>query len=278
MAPVRTLYGQVQQAIVKSFIRNKDLWIIYIGQLPSALQNELKYLFFLVKLCSDMTPDLDGDKLAFYMLKTAVCNYKTCSEEVLLKQLFINMLPVSSYREIIRKSKYLLSVDNDFMMYLLPKIDDLIIINNLLIISSYYGNLDVVKLCIKEGGDDFLSAKKAANLTQQYHILTHLNSSNIHLNHKFSNSKSYRIYHRAVDNYNDCCDDVQRQHLNMLRGYFQNARPVDYVPYQISDLGIPMPCWGELNIFRLMCSLHINKTSYLGCFAKHIDRHKKVTD
>ena len=275
----RSLYGQVKQTLVKAYAKDKILWKTIIKHLPPVLQKEVKYLFLITDLSFVTTPHisiLNHEDLCFHLLKNAVCDFRTCTEPMLLKQLFIDMLPVTSYHAILRKTKYLLHVEGKFLIYILPKIDNIIIINNLLIIASYYGDLDVVKLCVKEGGDDFLSAKKAAGLTRQHHIMSHLNSSKPLIPNKFVNTKSYRIYHRAIDNYNDCCDDVQLQHLTMLRGYFTIRRPLSYVPCQIEDLGIPMSCWGELNIFRLMCSLHINKTSYLGCYSEHMHKQKNL--
>ena len=254
--------------ILKASTKDIDLWLDLSKLLPTLLAREIIYMLKIVKTSYKSFQNLNESDMFFILLRQGLRTFSENANPHLLETVFTTFSFFTKFDQVVRGVKNILEIDNKFLKYLIPRLSNLIILNNILILASYYGNFEIAQLCLKEGADDILTAQKAANLNSQHHMdqFLYLESQS----NRFIHTKAYRIYHRVIDNYNDCCTDAQRDNEMLIKGYFTKYNPISYVPYQVGDLQIPMACWGGLNIFQLMCSLHVNRTKHLGLMAKTI--------
>ena len=58
----------------------------------------------------------------------------------------------------------LMRLDRSLLNYLIKRSRNIIILNNILIIASFHGDMEIIQLCIQEGADDFITGQKVAAL------------------------------------------------------------------------------------------------------------------
>ena len=252
--------------ILKNSTEDLEAWIVKTSYLPPLLAKEIYFMLKIVQSSRKAFEDINPSDMFFVLLRQGLMTYSKNNNPVLLEKTFKTFSRFTKYDAVVRGVKNILEIDYRFLKFLIPRITNLIILNNILILASFHGNFEIVRLCITEGADDLLTAQKAANLNNQDQMTKFLDLEGQSV--RFLNSKSYRIYHRVMTSYNNCCESTQQEHYTLIKGYFTQYDPINYIPFHIGDLQIPMACWGGLNIFQLMCSLHVNKTKTLGTLFK----------
>ena len=154
----------------------------------------------------------------------------------------------------------IMELNEKLLIVIIRKTKNIIILNNLLILSAMYERENIMRACLAQGAFDFVTAQKAAAIHQNNDLTVILLNTTISPNfHNYKRTRADRhLIARYVRKFNNARRrDPFKKYLvefmiteNMLTfGGYEREELEDCV----ENLNIPMMDWSFENIFRLIC-------------------------
>ena len=268
-------------SIAKESQRKTRRWEVFLKRCcPVTL---LKNLLFIIKI-AEFGRDVDYRKLD--LKRVAEMLIRTCLKEPhkmfyfeekefgfydpfntvnLLKELLpLAHLPIQTF---LRGNQKIMLNHYEVLKLIIQLNNRICVINNLLFVSVLYGRLDVAKLCVKYGADDFDTAGRVAGLTDPVgyiydYVADDAEMSDICIE-RYSEKESYRRYHDIMQQSRHV--DPYTRHLAdwWLRSQVENGNPFyDRTPL-VGNLDRPLTTWSFENILKCLNYVHHFEIEYL---------------
>ena len=140
------------------------------------------------------------------------------------------------------------------------------LINNLLIISVLYNRLDIAKLCVKYGADDFDTAGRVASLSDPLgDIVDYIAEAEMSAVciERYYNTENYRDYHNRIQNSRNV--DLYTKHLAdwWLRKIFDQERPLFDRSASLGNLDRPVTSWSFVSFLKGLNYVHHFEIDYI---------------
>ena len=252
------------QAIVQKYIYTPPDFAILTLELPEVLRKHIQ--FFLSTYFTHSFPfschnDLEHSCLS-YLWGTVKCSYQ-------LAHGFVEKAASSlNFRRVIyQKPHFFTSAPESFVLMLVETMEtDYIVLNNVLILASYYSKTRLMQLCLHKGAGDLRNAFKASYISGDIglrkRVTTFKRSENYNL---FVDTREHKLYHHLVNIEKPWSEafDIWQLLFHRLADYRRAERAFDRnyclkncFCRNVSDLSIPVSLW-KGQIFRLICQLSL---------------------
>ena len=151
-----------------------------------------------------------------------------------------------------------LEIQPSILLYVVQKITDYIVLNNVLILSGFYGNAEIMNVCLDMGATEHQMCVRAAALAhkEQFVHESVFYSTSWEITESFKQTAQFAIYRNAKASYSNHCnrsmtDQVAK--LGVFLGRGKSARCVGLD--NIYCLMTPVYYWPACSMFRVICSL-----------------------
>ena len=207
----------------------------------------LYYMQNLVESCVFYTeqlkqPDKEEDKKTKIRQKLQFCEQK-----------IRNFLPTIDIEPVINEIFQLFEIDQDFLLLILDRVTEFTVLNNFLMMGSFYGLKSIIDMAVLKGADDFDSAIKAACLKKDEEMIKYLKELDGSVDLSiFTKTSQYRNYYFVIhaESYSSC-------YKQFLAGEKLKDILEDNYPFEesglcdwVEDLDVPIARWTKFNLFR----------------------------
>ena len=268
-------------SIAQGSQKNTALWEVFLKQYcPATLLDDL---LFIIKIAYFNRKQLSYSELNLKQVATMLL--RTClrepqkmfffEEEVfgfydpfktvnLIKELIpLIYLPIFG---VLRGNCKIMLNHYEVLKIIIQLNNRVVVINNLLHLSVLYNRLDVAKLCVKYGADDFDTAGRIASLSDPIGVINdyiaEAEMSDI-CRERYSRSMRYRQYHNAIANSRHC--DPYTKYLSdaWLRKHFQEDYPLFDRTILIGNIDRPVTTWSFTSFLKSLNYVHHFEIDYI---------------
>ena len=246
-------------------------WMSQVEMLPKPLYHDIIVLFYVGNILKQGRRSYHTNRnmcLIHEIVYTWLDNYKKISifenihdpeRSCLLSSILKTYESFIDIDAVVARTVRVYEIETNVLLYITARIDNFVILNNLLIFSAFNNDHVVFNECLKHGADDLVTSKKMAALKQNFAMIEYISTFSERLEplEKYRSCKIYKFYHDTMDN----LDQVGYTADYMRFFAFKNswvypaclALKKDEVHFDA-----PMGVWRYRNMFRNMCFLEFD--------------------
>ena len=201
------------------------------------------------------------------MLEAGFRNYQNISKPHYVLKLFDDTARCMNTLDIVfDQTRTITDINEKFLIRILPRLNNVSILNNVMILSACFGKLKIFKTSIACGANDFVTARRAAFLFHKKNIVAHLIDATASEKCEtiFSHTAEYMTYHDSISTHINIHSFLGNQITNERDIRRLLASPGFCIKQHIRSLRVCMPHWGFLNIFQMMASLDHHRLQDVG--------------
>ena len=167
---------------------------------------------------------------------------------------------IRRYREfididcVVAHVKNILELDLIIIRYIIAEVGDFVILNNILILSGFYANREVMKLCLDEGARDLIMCRRAAVLGGHDYFYNDLifESRDPSLRDRFKHTVHYRVYKHGRSCKSVNCRSLTKN-MYKIRQFMRAGISTRCVAIEnIECLRTPLGRWHNQNMFHFL--------------------------
>ena len=171
---------------------------------------------------------------------------------------------IASDKMVLSAQYYFMKLDSlSLMKSIIRKMESYIMLNNLLILASFYSRHFLIEFLVRQGADDFYTAMKAAVLRQDGDLFQVLRSNHIrYAKHgkrsKYSGSEEYAVYAKQIRKEMECSSYQVFLSKKRLRAILDEYYPLeDDLDMWVNGIHRIMSRWYPGNLLRCILCLKL---------------------
>ena len=191
---------------------------------------------------------------------------------------YIHYLRVSMAFIVRRANKIMLN-NAYILQYVIKKTTNLTLLNNLLILSTAYRRIEIVRYCIEEGADDFQTASRVALLVdpEQYisHILQNARPSRRCFRLRNLDQDMHHYYYTRMERTRAVVPYQRFLAEAWLKRLFRKSDPFCNISQSVGNLLVNLSDWPNDNVFRSLNHVGLHTLESLKFFYFYEKKREK---